>query len=151
MLLSRVSVSPFSEDKVMYGISTCFKSVIESQPLSLSQLVQLAGQNVNEELLKALESSPSYKKLSFEEAEQSPCYRTSIKKRKVLALKTERLHALVIDDKVRRALLKEYLEEGVLLGSRDGKPSRQPPSGKTGVVLVRRYCFLIDELHKLTS
>ena len=52
---------PFSEDKVMHGISTCFKSVIENQPLSMTELVQLARKSVGGELLKALESSLCYK------------------------------------------------------------------------------------------
>jgi hypothetical protein len=142
-------VLPFSKDKIRRGISTCFKVAIESQPLSLSQLVARAKNELHEELMKALESSLCYEgSSSFEEAEKTPCYITSIKKRKVLALQPQRFRELVSDEKVFKALVKEYISDDVLLLSADGKNYRQPPSGKKGLTLSRRYCFLIDELKK---
>ena len=142
-------VLPFTQDKVMHGISTCFKKVIENQPLSLGQLVALARKKVDRALLKALKSSLSYEELSStEEAELPIFYRTCIKKKEVLALKPKSLQKFVRDDKVCKALLKEYAEEGVLLRSADGQDTRPPPSGKSGFRLSRRYCFLIDELKK---
>lgn len=139
----------FSKDKVMRGIFTCFKAAIESQPLSLSQLVALARKKVDRALLKALKSSLSYEELSSTEKADLPnYYRTCIKKKKVLALKPKSLQALVRDEKVCKALLEEYAEEGVLLQSANGQDTRPPPSGKKGLTLSRRYCFLIDELNK---
>ena len=150
-LAVKAEVLPFSNDEVMHGISTCFKESIEKQPLSMGQLVTQAKKELGEYLLKALGSSSFYKDLSAEEAKQTPYYRTSIKNHEVLALKSQSLHEFVSDDEVRKVLLKECVKKGILLPSRDKKPTRQPPSGKSGVVLSRRYCFLIDELNKLTS
>jgi hypothetical protein len=146
-LAEDAKVLPFSKDKIRRGISTCFKTAIESQPLSLSELVALARNEVDEHLSKALKFSLSYEELPSTE-ELPNYYKTCIKKKEILALKRESLQTLVRDDKVCKVLLEEYAEEGVLLRSADGQDTRPPPSGKKGLTLSRRYCFLIDELKK---